>query len=111
MRRVTGWVVLVAILLTGCAGMQTQDKAAVKAISCFAVMADIQEKIMWQTWNANGWAASPALVEAVLAQNKKGPIPGMDNAKWKSLPESDALVRARSAPCVGKTGGRRGTEK
>ena len=33
------------------------------------------------------------MVQAVLAQNKKGPIPGMDNAKWKTVPESDAIVQ------------------
>lgn len=46
-----------------------------------------------QVWNANGWAASPAVIEAVLAQNKKGPIVGMNNAKWKVTPKSDAIVQ------------------
>jgi hypothetical protein len=89
MRRVMGVLVLAVIILTGCAGMQKPDKA----ISCFQVMEAIQEQITWQVWNANGWAASPALVEAVIAQNAKGPIPGMDNAKWKTIPESDAIVQ------------------
>jgi hypothetical protein len=89
MRRVMGVVILAVFILTGCAGMQKQDKA----ISCFAVMENVQEQITWQVWNANGWAASPIVVEAVLAQNQKGPIAGMDNAKWKTVPESDALVK------------------
>jgi len=89
MRRVMGVVVLAVVMLAGCAGLQTQDRAA----SVFKVMEDIQQKITWQVWNANGWAASPVVVEAVLAQNKKGPIPGMDNAKWKKVPESDAIVQ------------------
>jgi hypothetical protein len=63
------------------------------AASVFEVMEDIQQRITWQVWNANGWAASPALVGAVLAQNAKGPIAGMDNAKWKTVPESDAIVQ------------------
>jgi hypothetical protein len=61
--------------------------------SCFAVMEEIQQRITWEVWHANGWAASPIVVEAVLAQNAKGPIPGMDNAKWKTVPESDAIVQ------------------
>ena len=89
MRRVMGVVVLAVVMLTGCAGMQKPDGA----MSVFKVMDDIQEKITWQVWNANGWAASPIVVEAVLAQNKKGPIPGMDNEKWKKVPESDPIVQ------------------
>jgi hypothetical protein len=91
MRRLMGAVVVAVavVMLTACAGLQTTDKAG----SCFAVMEQIQEKITWQVWNANGWAASPVVVEAVLAQNAKGPIPGMDNAKWKTVPESDAIVQ------------------
>jgi len=89
MRRVMGVVVLAVVMLTGCAGLQTPDRA----VSCFVVMQNVQEKITWQVWNSNGWAASPVVVEAVLAQNAKGPIPGMDNAKWKTVPESDAIVQ------------------
>ncbi len=89
MRRVMAVVVLAMIMLAGCAGLQKPDKE----ISCFKVMEAVQEQITWQVWNAQGWAASPALVEAVTAQNKKGPIPGMDNAKWKTVPEKDAIVQ------------------
>ena len=91
MRRLMGAVVVAVavVMLTACAGLQTTDRA----VSCFAVMEQIQEKITWQVWNANGWAASPVVVEAVLAQNTKGPIPGMDNAKWKTVPEGDAIVQ------------------
>jgi len=89
MRRVMGVVVLAVFMLTGCGGMQKTDRAA----SVFKVMENIQEKITWQVWNASGWAGSPIVVEAVLAQNAKGPIPGMDNAKWKKVPEGDAIVQ------------------
>lgn len=84
MRRVIGMVIVAAVLL-----MAPQSRAA----SVFEVMADVQERITWQVWNANGWAASPVVVDAVIAQNKKGPIPGMDNAKWKTIPENDAIVQ------------------
>jgi hypothetical protein len=54
---------------------------------------DIQEKITQHVYLASGWAASKPVVDAVLAQNQKGPIPGMDNPKWKTVPESDAIVQ------------------
>ena len=80
-------VMMVATL--GCTG----PKEATKAQSCFAVMEEVQKNITWQVWNATGWAASPVVVEAVLAQNAKGPIPGMDNKKWGTVPESDPIVQ------------------
>ena len=87
------------VALTGCAGLQTPpDRAA----SVFKVMEVIQTRISWQVWNADGWAANPVVVEAVLAQNAKGPIPGMDNAKWKSVPEKDAIVQGFINNEVGK---------
>ncbi len=61
--------------------------------SCFEVMNAVQEQITFQTWSAQGLADSPATVNAVLAQNQKGPIPGMDNAKWKTVPENDPIVQ------------------
>ncbi len=84
MRRVMGMVVVAMVLLVAPLSW---------AASVFEVMENIQERITWQVWNANGWAASPIVVEAVLAQNQKGPIAGMDNEKWKKVPESDALVK------------------
>jgi hypothetical protein len=89
MRRVMGLVAVVAVGLVAACAQLGNGRCA----SCFEVMPKIQEQITWQVWNANGWAASPVVVEAVLAQNKKGPIPGMDNAKWKTVPESDAIVQ------------------
>ena len=59
----------------------------------FQVTPAIQEKITQQVWLAAGWTGSQPIVNAVLAQNQKGPIPGMDNAKWKTVPESDPIVQ------------------
>ena len=84
MRRVMGVVVVAIVLLVAPLSW---------AASVFDVMESIQERITWQVWNANGWAASPIVVDAVLAQNQKGPIAGMDNEKWKAVPESDPLVK------------------
>ncbi len=61
--------------------------------SVYEVMKEIQQQITFQTWSAQGLADSPALVQAVLAQNQKGPISGMDNAKWKTVPENDPIVQ------------------
>ncbi len=89
MRRMMGLMaVAVVALVAACAQLGSGRSASV-----FEVMPKVQEQITWQTWNANGWAASPVVVDAVIAQNKKGPIPGMDNAKWKTVPESDAIVQ------------------
>ena len=61
--------------------------------SCFQVMPVVQEQITQKIWLATGWAGSVPVVQAVLAQNQKGPIPGMDNPKWKTVPENDAIVQ------------------
>jgi ribosome-associated translation inhibitor RaiA len=59
----------------------------------FEVTPEIQEQITQKIWLANGWAGSAPVVDAVLAQNQKGPIAGMDNPKWKTVPENDAIVQ------------------
>jgi hypothetical protein len=82
MRRILELVGLAVVLLI-----------AAPAWADFTVTPEIQEQITWQIWGANGWAGSPVVVNAVLAQNEKGPIPGMDNPKWKTVPESDPLVQ------------------
>jgi hypothetical protein len=38
------------------------------------------------------WAAEPQIVEAAKESNSKGGIPGMTNAKWDELGDSDPLV-------------------
>ena len=38
------------------------------------------------------WASDPVIVNAVKAQNAKGPIIGMDNPKWKSIRRTDPLI-------------------
>lgn len=41
-----------------------------------------------------GWAANPAIVDAVVAQNKKGPISGMTDRKWKAVENSQPGIVA-----------------
>ena len=83
MRRMMELVGLAVVLLVAC-----------PAWADFEVTPDIQEQVTQKIWLANGWAGSTPVVDAVLAQNQKGPIPGMDNPKWKTVPENDAVVQA-----------------
>ena len=39
------------------------------------------------------WAADPLIVQAVKEANAKGPIPGLGNAKWREMKESDPVVQ------------------
>lgn len=39
------------------------------------------------------WAADPLIVQSVKEANAKGPIAGLDNAKWRELKESDPVVQ------------------
>ncbi|HWU40830.1 MAG TPA: hypothetical protein VN203_24540 [Candidatus Acidoferrum sp.] len=49
-----------------------------------------------------GWAANPVIVKAVLAQNEKGPIAGLDNAKWKTVRRSDDVIKGFTDSEAGK---------
>jgi hypothetical protein len=40
------------------------------------------------------WAADPVIVNEVQERNKKGPIVGLDNEKWKKTPSSDPMIKA-----------------
>lgn len=48
------------------------------------------------------WAADPVVVNATKDGNAKGGIPGMDNAKWEGLSDSDPLVMATQTNEAGK---------
>jgi hypothetical protein len=48
------------------------------------------------------WASDPVIVKAVKEQNGKGPIPGMDNPKWKSTRRSDPVVQALQENAAGR---------
>ena len=56
-----------------------------------------------------GWAAEPRVVGAVVEQNKKGPIEGMDNKKWKTLrrrsPEVDVFTTNVAAKVLAEKAG------
>ena len=49
-----------------------------------------------------GPRGEPGLVKAVVEQNEKGPIAGMDNEKWKAMRRSDDLVKGFTQGEAGK---------
>lgn len=72
--------------------------ALVFAIAAVGVSADditakMQPKIDTYKKQAVTWAADPAIVKAVKEANAKGPTPGMANAKWRELKETDPVVQ------------------
>jgi hypothetical protein len=72
------------------------------AWAAFEVTPAIQKEIDKHVEAAKGWAANPVIVKAVEAQNGKGPIPGMDNAKWKTVRRSDDVVKGFQTCEAGK---------
>jgi hypothetical protein len=68
-----------------------QDKA-----KKFEITKEVQQQLdAWKQTVAE-WAADGKVVAAVVDQNKKGPIEGLDNKKWKTLrrrsPEVDVFT-------------------
>lgn len=83
------WLALVAALALGFSAhavTRGDDKATISA--------DNQKKLdEWKVELAK-WASDPVVVNAVLEQNKIGPIPGMTEDKWKALKPRAAEVKA-----------------
>lgn len=67
--------------------------AATLALAALEVTPAIQTELDRHVDVVKTWASSPVLVKAVAAQNDKGPIAGMDNAKWKTVRRGDDLVK------------------
>jgi hypothetical protein len=88
-----GWIVV------GAAGVAVM---ATLAWAAFEMTPAVQKEIDRHVEVAKSWAANPAIVKAVEAQNAKGPIPGMDNAKWKTVRRSDDLVKGFQTCEAGK---------
>lgn len=68
----------------------------------FEITKDVQKKLDEWKKTVQTWANDPAIVAAVEAQNEAGPIPGMDNAKWKKTRRSDKQVKALQANSAAK---------
>lgn len=61
--------------------------------SSFEITPAVQAELDRQKHALAGWAADPTVVNAVKEQNAKGPIAGMDNARWKTVRRSDPMVQ------------------
>src|SRR5262249_53939887 len=61
--------------------------------SSFEVTPAVQAELDKQMKALSAWASDPVVVSAVKEQNGKGPIAGMDNAKWKTIRRSDVIVQ------------------
>jgi len=65
-----------------------------EARAVFEITAEMQKELDRQTQQIKGWAADPVIVRALIWENEKGPIAGMDNEKWKTVRRSDDLHRS-----------------
>jgi hypothetical protein len=68
----------------------------------FEITPAVQAELDKQKQVVAGWAADPAIVGTVKAQNAQGPLAGMDNPKWKATRRSDALVKGFQANPAGQ---------
>ena len=64
------------------------------ASHAFEITPAVQAELDRQKAAVVAWASDPLIVSAVRAQNDRGPIPGMDNAKWKTIRRTDPIVQS-----------------
>jgi hypothetical protein len=76
-----------ATVLTGFAFL-----TGVAGAASFEMTGAVQAELDKQKTVIAAWAANPVIVNAVLEQNRRGPIAGIDNAKWKMTRRSDPVV-------------------
>jgi hypothetical protein len=62
------------------------------AANGFEMTPTVQAELDKQKGLVAAWAANPVIVNAVQEQNRRGPIAGMDNAKWKVTRRTDPVV-------------------
>jgi hypothetical protein len=68
----------------------------------FELTSQVQAELEKQKAAIARWAAEAAIVAAVKEQNAKGPLPGMDNATWKTTRRSDPAVKAFQTSAAGQ---------
>jgi hypothetical protein len=83
-------------------GLGVAALATVAAAAGFEITPAVQAELDRQKQLVTGWAADPVVVAAVKAQNGKGPLPEMDNPKWKTTRRSDAVVKAMQSNAAGQ---------
>ncbi len=85
-------------LVLGLCGAAAAALAVILAAAAFAeptfeLTQAVQAELDHQKSIIAGWAATPEILQAVKEQNTKGPLSGMDNAKWKTTRAGDLVVR------------------
>jgi hypothetical protein len=75
---------------------------ALAASEGFQMTPAVQAELDRQKIVIAGWAASAPVVNAVVEQNRKGPIAGLDNAKWKITRRRDPVVTAFQTNAAGQ---------
>lgn len=83
-RLFTGFVVMMGLLLA--------FRMALAAN--FEITPAIQAQLDKQKTEIASWASDPVIVKEVQQQNKKGPLPGMNNETWKTTRRSDPVIKA-----------------
>jgi hypothetical protein len=83
-RLYAGFIVMMGFLMV----------AAVARAGNFEMTPAIQAQLDKEKAVIASWASDPVIIKAVQLQNKKGPIPGIDNASWKITRRSDPVVTA-----------------
>src|SRR3972149_2781052 len=68
----------------------------------FEMTPAVQAELEKMKTQISGWAGDSVIVKAVTEQNGKGPIAGMDNAKWKTIRRSDDAVKEFQTNAAGK---------
>jgi hypothetical protein len=91
-RRPIGWIVAMLIVLA----------PVVALAQGFQITPPVQAELDRAKAMVAQWAADPVIVEAVKGQNAKGPMAGMDNAKWKTVRRSDPIVKEFQASAAGQ---------
>ena len=70
--------------------------------SGFEMTPAVQAELDKMKSQISGWAGDSVIIKAVTEQNGKGPIAGMDNAKWKTIRRSDDVVKEFQSNAAGK---------
>ena len=75
---------------------------AAAALGAYEITPAVQKELTRQAEIVKGWAASPVVVKAVLEQNARGPLPGMDNEAWTAVRRSDDVIKKLTSSEAGR---------
>ena len=64
------------------------------ARGAFEITPALQKELDRQTEQIKTWVTEVVLVRALIFENQRGPIAGLDNEKWKTVRRSDDLIHS-----------------